>query len=349
MPTSAPTAILADLNPDCIRFVARPAEHGPGDMLPEPDSSPLDAFQSDDPLAEAVQWFADENDIALHSAHLFLAVPAPVVGDRIEIGIETMAQWSFSKSGLRAKLGLLGLDVLNDIFAAALSIPEALLAGQYERIGAEGSPVEGYPLLIVAARPGIGAAALVPIVNPDPSNAEPVWFPVSGDIGELPLVPVEADREIMKLVSKEMKGQFETANDYVSGRGIADIYRGLAGLPLVEETVVSVEEIADWAASKGSKQSADARRTIEIWCAMFGLFVRSLVLTYGARGGVYLTGSFIRAFLGDAGSPGRKLFRERLDIHRMESAETYLESTPVYFLSNPNPYLMGLSRLKPGE
>ena len=347
MLTAEPTVILVDLGPQEIRFALRSAEGEAGDVLRWPVRKPLNDFRRAHPLATAIKWFARERGVALGSAHLFLSVPAPVAGDRVEIGIDAMAHWSFSKATLQAQLGLRGLDALNDIFAAAISIPEALLASQYETIGPALSPIEGCPLLTVCARPGIGAAALVPIVNPDPSDAEPVWFPIAGDVGELPLIPIEADWEIVDYVSTEMKGQFETVNDYVSGRGIADIYRGLAGLPLVEETVVSVDDIAGWAASTRSKQAAHARRAIEIWCGMFGLFVRSLVLTYGARGGVYLTGSFIKSFLGEAGSAGRKIFRERFCIHRMGSAQTYLTETPVYLLTNPNPSLMGLSRLKP--
>ena len=91
------------------------------------------------------------------STEAVIAVATPVETD--EIGF-TNSPWRFSISGLKARLGLRELAVINDFVAQALAMPH-LGPHELEQMGG-GTATPGRAVGVLGAGTGLGVSALVP-------------------------------------------------------------------------------------------------------------------------------------------------------------------------------------------
>ena len=113
-PGTAVPRLLADIGGTNVRFALQTGDDAPSDI------AVLDGDDFPD-LAAAAHTYLDRARPMHPPRRAAMAVAAPVGGDMVEL---TNRDWSFSIGGLKRRLGLDELHVINDFAAIALAIPE---------------------------------------------------------------------------------------------------------------------------------------------------------------------------------------------------------------------------------
>ena len=121
----------------------------------------------------------------------------------------------------------------------------------------------------------------------------------------------------------------------LSGRGLFEIYGVLAGMRQTEATLVDEKAVYD-AAAKGD---ALAGETLDRFCGILGSVAGDLALSFGARGGIFVSGG-IAPKMADRLAAGQ--FRARFeDKGRLTP---YLKEIPTSLVLHPYPALIGAAR-----
>lgn len=250
-----------------------------------------------------------------------VAVAGPVAGDRIEL---TNAGWSFSVEATRRDLGLERLAVLNDLEAIALSLPH--LAGGDLETWREGRSGGNAPRAVVGVGTGLGTAAFI-------EGEDGASTAVAGEGGHRDLAATD-EREW--LVVRELSKQFgrASAERGLSGPGLASLYEALSWLDQAEkQKSVSAAEVVRLAIGGGD---ARARESCALFSGWLGAFAGDLVLTLGARGGLYLTGGVLA---GMGAAFDRERFFARLDAKGR--FRDYVAAVPVRRIVADDAALLG--------
>lgn len=249
-----------------------------------------------------------------------IGIATPVTGDDVRM---TNHHWSFSITTLRASLGLDRLEVLNDFTALALAVP-ALPADALEQVGGR-APVAGTPIAVIGAGTGLGVSGLIP----GPHG----YTPLAAEGGHTTLAAAN-DREaaIIAAIRDDLGGHV-SAERLVSGPGLSLLYTALARLAGTPPAPLTPSQVTECGLSGACPL---CREALDVFCAMLGTVASDVVLTLGARGGVYIGGGIVPR-LGDyfRKSP----FRARFEAKGRFS--TYLRAVPVYVIHAPTPALLG--------
>ena len=251
-----------------------------------------------------------------------IAVATPVETDLISF---TNSPWSFLVPEAKERLGVARLAVINDFVAQALAVPH-LLPAEREQIGT-GQPLAGRPVGVIGAGTGLGVAGLVEVGDKH--------LVLATEGGHVSLAPGNA-RE--RALLERMAARFgHVSNERaLSGRGLLAIAQGLADVDGVVLEAGTPEAVT-MRAREGS--CLICREALEVFSALLGSAAGDLALTYGARGGIYLTGGVC---LGLGVLFDRGLFRQRFEAKgRMRR---YLEPIPTYLIIRPDTGLLGAAR-----
>lgn len=252
-----------------------------------------------------------------------LAVAGPVTGDRVQF---SNRGWDFSIAGLRERLDVAELGVINDFEAMALALPFLRRAGR-KRIG-RGRIMERAPMAVVGPGTGLGVAALVP--------SRDGWTAVAGEGGHVELAAAdELEVEVMKVVRAE-RGRV-SAESLLSGHGFRRLYRAIAAIE--DRTPLNLEPRAITAYAKNGddpEQQRLCRLTAEVFMTLFAGFAGDVGLTFGARGGVYLAGGIIRKL---DGLYSELAFRQRFEAKGRMSG--YVREVPTFVVTAETPALLG--------
>jgi glucokinase len=283
-------------------------------------------------LAEALKAYlaAQAPDASPETAAL--AVAAPISGDRVTF---TNSPWSFSIEGLKRRLGLKRLTVINDFTAAALSVPR-LGEEDLAQVGG-GAPEPGTPVAVIGPGTGLGVSGLIP--------ADSGWIPLATEGGHATLAPAD-DRESDVLAVVRRRFGHASAERLLSGQGLVNLCAALAetGAAALEREGVfpdTPEEVTRRALEGHSPLCAAA---LEMFCAMLGTVASNLALTLGARGGLYIAGGIVPK-LGATftDSPFRRRFEDK------GRYAGYLAKIPTYVILGKAPALLGLASLPDHE
>ena len=250
----------------------------------------------------------------------------PVVGDEVRM---TNHSWSFSQQALKEALGLQRLRVINDFTALALALP-TLTPDLLRQVGG-GQAVAGQAVALLGPGTGLGVSGLV--YPPGASHG----VPLAGEGGHVTLA-AETRLEFEVLERIAQRYGHVSAERAVSGQGLVDIYhavRVLAGQGGTE--VIQAAQVTELALVEGD---ALATQALELFCGFLGSVAGNLVLTLGARGGVYLGGGIVpRLGTWFDGSP----FRARFEAKGRFRA--YLQSIPCWIIDpSATPALHGAAR-----
>jgi glucokinase len=121
----------------------------------------------------------------------------------------------------------------------------------------------------------------------------------------------------------------------LSGRGLFEIYGALAGMRQVEPVLVDEKAVYE-AAAKGDELAIE---TLDRFCGILGSVAGDLALTFGARGGVFVSGG-IAPKMADRLATGQ--FRARFeDKGRLTP---YVKDIPTSLVVHPYPALIGAAR-----
>ncbi len=245
-----------------------------------------------------------------------LAIAGPVTGDSISL---LNIDWSFTVAGLRERLGLGELVVIND-FEALAHVAPVLRDDEYRQIGG-GAADPDAPVVLVGPGTGLGVASLIP--TPERHIAVP------GEGGHRSLAAASAE-EARIIETVRRRYSHCSAERVLSGAGLAMLHE------ILHDEALSAAEIS----RRGKDGDAKARATFEQFFLFLGTVAGDLALTLGAHGGVYIGGGIVLANIELFAESG---FRERfVDKGRFRD---YLDAIPTRVITLDTPALVGLAGL----
>jgi glucokinase len=252
-----------------------------------------------------------------------IAIASPITGDQVTM---TNHPWNFSIRGLRDRLGLDRLEIINDFTALALALPR--LTPNDRLVVGGGAAAAGAPMGVLGPGSGLGASGLVPSGN--------AWIALTGEGGHATMAPA-TDGE--SAVLDRMRRHFDhvSAERALSGPGLVNLYNTLAELDGVPAKGYTAAQITDLAIRTEDPLCVE---TTTMFCAMLGTVASNLALTLGARGGIYIGGGIVPR-LGQTfiNSP----FRERFEAKGR--LQPYLAAIPTFVVTHPLPAFLGCTAL----
>jgi len=252
-----------------------------------------------------------------------IAVASPVLGDKVRM---TNRAWSFSIDGVKDRLGLDQLKVINDFAAIALAVPR-LSDDDRLQVGG-GAAVDGKPLAVIGPGTGLGVSALVP--------TDQGWTPLATEGGHVTMAPATG-RESDVLAVLRKKGHV-SAERVISGPGLVALYRTIGKLDGgTVEPDITPAAIMEKAQNGSCPVSAEA---FHMFTAMLGTVASNLALSLGALGGVYIAGGIIpKTGAAFALSPFRARFEDKGRF------SDYLSRVPTFVITRKMPAFLGLAGL----
>lgn len=246
-----------------------------------------------------------------------IAIANPVEEDLVSM---TNHHWSFSISQLRAERELDTLLVVNDFAALAMSLPY-LAPSQRTRIGG-GLELSGRPIGLIGPGTGLGVSGVIPTGTD--------WIALAGEGGHVSFAP--ANREEVAILDMLWNEYGHvSAERLLSGKGLELIHRALSGKQAAAAAITQ-------AALDGS--CADARRTVDCFCAVLGSVAGNVALTLGATGGMYIGGGIVPRF---GALFAQSAFRQRFEDKGRLGA--YLARIPTYLITEQYPALRGVAAM----
>jgi glucokinase len=251
-----------------------------------------------------------------------IAVAGPVLDGEIEF---TNLAWQVSEGELLAQFEFEAVRLINDFAAQALACP-LLTTECLKVIGPKLRGGADCPMVVLGAGTGFGVAGL--------ARSERGDIAVATEGGHAAFAPSDA-------VEFEIWQQFSARHGRVSierllsGRGLFELYGVLAGLREAEASLEDEKAVFD-AAAKGD---ALAGETLDRFCGILGSVAGDLALSFGARGGVFVSGG-IAPRMADRLATGA--FRTRFeDKGRLRA---YVEQIPTSLVIHPYPAIIGAAR-----
>ncbi len=272
-------------------------------------------------LGEAITRYLQQTTGRQRPTRAVLAVAGPVVDGEIAF---TNLSWQVSECDLLAQFEFEGVKLLNDFAAQALAAP--LLEPDNLRVLGPAVPAAaGGPLVVMGAGTGFGVAGLARGTLRD--------IPISTEGGHAGFAPSdEVEIELWK--RQQAKFGRVSIERLLSGSGIYDIYQGLAEISGWEAPLTS-----EMAVSEAAATDPLAAATLDRFCGIMGSVAGDLALTFGARGGVFISGG-IAPRLADRLASGS--FRARFEDK--DRLSEYLREIPTSLVLHPYPAILGAAR-----
>jgi len=274
-------------------------------------------------VSAALMLFQRDTDLPRLPARSALAVPGLVRGDVISI---TNSRWIVSRSGLAAMLGAPPL-ILNDFAAAAWAFSSSLAVRVNEALSGAAAQALRQPgcYLVVGITSGLGVAAVH-------RNAA----------GTVTVLPTEAGHATFAAATDELAGiaaelfpgrRAVAAEEVVSAPGLLSIYNLLARRDRSAPRAKTPEAITASVAT-----DPVARSACEVLARAFWAHASSMVMTFGAWDGVFVTGAAGHAIASFLRMPeAQALFTAPIKHRRV------LQNVPRALVSLENAELIGLA------
>ncbi len=252
-----------------------------------------------------------------------LAVAGPVVDGEIAF---TNIDWRISEGELVGTFDFEAARLLNDFAAQALAAP-LLDPDDQRRIGPDLRGAEGAPIVVMGAGTGFGVAGL--------ARSERGDVPIACEGGHAAFAPYDEVESQVLEIFRRRHGRVSIER-VLSGQGLFELYRALGEIRAVEASLDDEKAVAAAGLSGADTLSLE---TIDRFCAILGSVAGDIALTYGARGGVYISGGIApklieRIMIGE--------FRRRFeDKGRLSS---YMADIPTALIVHPYAALVGSAR-----
>lgn len=254
-----------------------------------------------------------------------IAVAGPVDNNTVDL---TNLSWRISGAEIAARFGMREVRLVNDFTAFARATP---LVENSELVPLGGAPhaVAGETTTaVVGAGTGLGVGGLLQHAG----HA----IPLTTEGGHTTFAPTD-DLELE--IARALLTRFERISNerLLSGDGLANIYWALSRIDGVEAPALASRDITRRAAD-GS--DARALKAVQVFSRVLGSFSGDVVLTLGARGGLYVSGGVIHAMLDVFDRAG---FRERFESKGR--FRKYMEDIPAWIVVHPFAALLGSAAL----
>jgi len=204
----------------------------------------------------------------------------------------------------------------------ALAAPN-LQASDRLQIGS-GQSLAGFPVAVLGPGTGLGVSGL--------AHYQGHPAPIVTEGGHVDFAPTnEQEIEILRFLLKQY--DHVSAERLLSGMGLENIYQALAQIRGEQVEKLKPAEISALAFESGD---ALALATLDQFCAILGSVAGNTALTYGAQGGVYITGGIIPRMLDFF---AQSSFRARFEA-KGRFVE-YMAAIPTYVVVHKQPGLLG--------
>ena len=285
-----------------------------------PRSFPCKDYES---LTDIIAEYIDTTAGKKRPPKAVIAVAGPVVDGEIEF---TNLHWTVSEGDLLSHFEFEAVELINDFAAQALACP--LLEGpDLRRLGPDvGKGSHECPIVALGAGTGFGVAALARSDRGD--------IAISTEGGHAAFAPSDEMEYAIwrRLHARHGRVSIERL---LSGPGLYETYCALAEMQnvvpaLPDEMAVTKEGLV------GDPLAATA---LHRFGAILGAVAGDLALTFGARGGVYVSGG-IAPRMAERLASG--MFRTRFeDKGRLSD---YVRDIPTYLVLHPYPAIVGAAR-----
>jgi len=223
-------------------------------------------------------------------------------------------------------LGTPWVKIVNNFVAKALAIPILAVAERDLVSGDDVAP--GHVVAVIGPTTGLGCAFL----SPDGRGG---WVASHCEGGHSDFAPrTELEIEILRVMMR--KYGHVSRECAVSTRGLKDLWASLAAIEGDDEATPSTDEILALAHIGDARATQAIRLQTEIYAGMASDFA----LMTGAKGGVYLAGSFLET-LGGLFDPA--VFAAR--FYDKGRVSTYVRDIPVYRITVSDSEILGISTL----
>lgn len=248
-----------------------------------------------------------------------IAIACPVPGDWVKMTNHT---WEFSISELTKSLQVDWLGVINDFTSVAYSLP-VLDETQKVQIG-QGSIKENGNIAVFGPGTGLGVKHLTMTAFG--------YKALDGEGGHVDFAPQDESEIAIWRYLKNKLGHV-SAEEVMSGRGIVQIYEGLAEYtkqpPIYNDPAPIVENAL-------SQTCSLCEQTLSQFCKIMGSFAGNLALNLCTTGGVYIGGGIASRFTEFVGASD---FRARFEGKGRFSH--YVKSIPTFIIIEPDHGLLG--------
>ena len=255
-------------------------------------------------------------------ARAVVAVAGPVMDGEIEF---TNLDWQVSEGDLLATFEFEAVKLINDFAGQALACP-LLQPDDLRVLGPKLRGGSDCPMVVLGAGTGFGVAGLA-----------------RGDRGDLALATegghaaFAPSDEVEYAVWKRLKAEHGRVSieRLLSGQGLYDLYMTLAEMKGAQAFLTDQRAVME-AGNTGDELAAE---TLERFCGILGSVAGDLALTFGARGGVFVSGG-IAPRMAERLASGS--FRQRFeDKGRLRP---YVEEIPTSLVLHPYPAILGAAR-----
>ena len=251
-----------------------------------------------------------------------IAVAGPVVDGEMEF---TNLDWQVSEGEILAQFEFEAVRLINDFAAQALACP--MLSGEALRpIGPALRGAPNAPMVVLGAGTGFGVAGL--------ARSERGDTPISTEGGHAAFAPIDDIEVEIWNRFRERHGRVSIER-ILSGRGIFELYGDLAKMRQAEAGLANEKQVFE-AASKGDPLAGE---TLDRFAAILGSVCGDLALSFGARGGVFVSGGIAPRM---ADRLGAGAFRARFEDKGRLSP--YVQQIPTSLVTHPYPAIIGAAR-----
>ena len=207
-----------------------------------------------------------------------LAVAGPVRGGEARL---TNGRWTVSAEGVRARLQLADVLLVNDFHAVAASLPQ-LHGADLRSIGTP-ALMNAHPDCVKAVLgpgTGLGMAGLVPI--------DGKWRVIPSEGGHAAFAPVD---ELELEVARELLARFGfvTWEHVLSGPGLENLCEAVCSVWGAQGDRLDAPDIT----ARALAHDPVCHQALELFCSILGTVAGSAAATFCAEGGVYLAGGIL--------------------------------------------------------
>ncbi len=251
-----------------------------------------------------------------------IAIATHVSEDNVEY---TNLSWSFSVKDVAQKLNFDYLKIINDFTAVSLAVPVLKDEQLVKVFGSEQDSDSQSAKAIIGPGTGLGVSGLF--------HSGDSWLPIQGQGGHVVYGPNnEFEIELFKYIAGEYG--YVSAENLLSGRGLQLLYQAAAYVYGAEAQAYSPANIVSFALDESDENCLTA---VDSFCGILGSVASDLVLTLGARGGVYIGGGVVNHMLDYF--VANKNFQNR--FQRKGCMTPYMEGIPAYVICDTMIGLVG--------
>lgn len=272
-------------------------------------------------LADVIAEYLEQTAGKRRPARAVIAVAGPVVDGEIEF---TNLDWHISEGDLLAHFEFEAVRLINDFAAQAMAC-SLLEPDDLRPLGPELRSERG-PMVVLGAGTGFGVAGL--------ARGDRGDIAIATEGGHAAFAPYD---EVEMEVWKRLKARYGRVSieRLLSGPGMFDLYRALADIDGVNAEIPDDKALIE-AANAGEPRAA---ATVDRFCAILGSVAGDLALSFGARGGVFVSGGLAPRV---ADRLAASQFRARFEDKGRLSP--YVSKIPTSLVLHPYPAIVGASR-----